>query len=315
MNGGGRRRWWRLLTGAAAVVAVAGAGVAWLFAGSHSAHHARHSAQACSAPLFGLSANWQTWWPEMAQFGHLPVVRWYFPGLPPANAWTSGPLGQEHTTVVVSFKANPSQILSGAANGALAHFFRTAPTGHPIYYSYYHEPEDNIYHGEFSLAAYKAAWAKVVALADAAHNPQLRATLILMSYDLSPASHYHNFRDYLPAGHIITTLGWDAYPAGTIENRNVRLTPPANFMGAAVAASKRVGLAYGFAEFALARTDGRPAWLHQVGGWLAHSGAKFATYFDSLRWPAQHLSDPASVAAWRAVITRDPVPRGVACHG
>ncbi len=55
-----------------------------------------------------------------------------------------------------------------------------------IYWSYYHEPEDNIADGEFTLADYKAAWAPVVSLANAAHNPDLHSTLILMGYDLSP---------------------------------------------------------------------------------------------------------------------------------
>ena len=53
----------------------------------------------------------------------------------------------------------------------LEHFFDTAPTGHPIYYVYYHEPEDNIAHGEFTAADYKAAWAHVVALANQRTTP------------------------------------------------------------------------------------------------------------------------------------------------
>ena len=81
---------------------------------------------------------------------------------------------------MVSFKALPTTILSGADDTALSHFFNTAPTGSPIYYSYYHEPEDNIAAGQFTLADYKAAWARVVAIADAAHNPDLHSTLILM---------------------------------------------------------------------------------------------------------------------------------------
>ena len=53
-------------------------------------------------------------------------------------------------------QAAAAQILSGADDSALAHFFDAAPTGHPIYYSYYHEPELPIRQGQFTLAQYKA---------------------------------------------------------------------------------------------------------------------------------------------------------------
>jgi hypothetical protein len=83
------------------------------------------------------------------------------------------------SAVIVSFKAQPKTILSGQDDTALSHFFDTAPTGNPIYWSYYHEPEGNIADGEFTLADYKAAWAHVVSLASAAHNRDLHSTLIL----------------------------------------------------------------------------------------------------------------------------------------
>ena len=64
------------------------------------------------------------------------------------------------------------------------------------------------------MGQYKAAWAHIVTIADKAHNPYLHATLILQHQDADPGDQY-NFRDYLPPGRIISTLGWDAYPEGT----------------------------------------------------------------------------------------------------
>jgi hypothetical protein len=107
--------------------------------------------------------------------------------------------------------------------------FDTAPTGHPIYYVYYHEPEDNIAADQFKAADYKAAWAHVVKLADAAHNPWLHSTLVLMNWDLEHGSG-RNWKDYLPGGGIISTLGWDAYPVGSAVNNNPQPMPP-QFMG------------------------------------------------------------------------------------
>jgi FlgD Ig-like domain len=231
-------------------------------------------------------------------FGHMPVVRVYYPGLPAAEAWSAnGKAGANHSAVVVSFKALPNTILSGADDAALSHFFDTAPTDHPIYYSYYHEPEDNIAAGEFTLAGYKQAWAHVAALANAAHNPQLHSTLILMAYDLEKSSG-REWKDYLPAGNIVTTLGWDAYPAGAVADKNPQLTPPATFMGPAVAASQSVGLPFGFAEFGVEDLPGRAAWLDSVGSYILNSGAVFGTLFKGAQ-----MSDSSSISAWRGAIS------------
>jgi hypothetical protein len=246
---------------------------------------------------------------DTSEFGHMPIVRLYYPGLPSANAWTTGLPAANHSAVIVSFKALPSAILSGADDAALSHFFDTAPTGHVIYYSYWHEPEDNIDAGQFTAAAYRAAWAHVVALADAAGNPDLRSTLILMAWDVDPASH-RNWQDYLPPGNIISTLGWDAYPANFST-----LAAPAEFMGPAVAVSKAAGLPFGFAEFGTSAVAGRAAWLTDVGNYLIQSGAQFGTLFNSSPpYPSMKLTDAASIAAWRNVIalsgpgTSVPVP-------
>ena len=236
-----------------------------------------------------------------AQFGHMPIVRVYFPDLPGPYAWTSI-AGVNKSAVIVSFKARPAQVLSGADDARLRQFFANAPRGHAIYYSYFHEPEDNIARGQFTAAAYRAAWRHIVALAHAAHNPYLHSTLILMSYDLVPGSHRH-WKDYLPRGGVISVLGWDAYPVGSATNVHPQLTPPARFMGPAIAASRSVGLPYGFAEFGLSTKKGRPGWLTQVGTYLMHSGALFGCLFDgNQQYPTLRLTDAASIAVWRGYV-------------
>jgi hypothetical protein len=259
-----------------------------------------------SVPLLGSSADSFTSLQTVtSEFGHMPIDRVYYPGLPSANAWNGGKAAANHSAVVVSFKALPSAILSGADDAALRHFFDTAPFGHPIYYTYYIEPEENIATGQFSLSGFKDAWAHVVKLADAAHNPYLHSTLILMGWDVSPSSH-RNWKDYLPGGGIISTLGWDIYPLGSAQpNKNPQLQPPSQFLGPVIAASKSVGLPYGFAEFGLATASGRAGWLTSVGNYIMNSGALFATYFDGNSYnPALRLTDPASIAVWRGFVSQ-----------
>ncbi|MGD0685959.1 MAG: hypothetical protein ABSA03_12680 [Streptosporangiaceae bacterium] len=260
---------------------------------------------ASSAPLIGSSiSSSATLAQETSQFGTLPIVRVYYPGLPAADAWSTGLAEANNSAVIVSFKANPAAILSGSDNTALQRFFDTAPTGHRIYYSYFHEPEDNIAAGQFTAAAYRKAWGRIAAIADAAHNPDLRSTLILMAYDLQASSH-RNWRDYLPGGNVISTLGWDAYPAGSADGGTKELTPPAQFMGPAVAASHSAGLPFGFSEFGTSVVSGRAAWLTSVGKYLMSSGALFGTLFDSAGpTPSMRLTNSASINAWGGVVGR-----------
>jgi FlgD Ig-like domain len=270
---------------------------------THVRHHSALAGSSLTVPLVGSSvSNQANLAQETGEFGHMPIVRVYYPGLPGADAWTTGIAGANDSAVVVSFKALPQTILSGADDAALEHFFDTAPHNRPIYYSYYHEPEDNIAAGQFTLADYKAAWARVVGLADAARNPDLHSTLILMEWDLQAASG-RDWESYLPGGGIISTLGWDAYPAGSVGGKDPKPVPPADFFGPAIAASRSVGLPFGFAEFGLATAAGRPAWLTEVGDYLMNSGAVFATLFNtSTAVPAMHLTDAASETVWRGFV-------------
>jgi hypothetical protein len=262
----------------------------------------RLTADSSAATLLGVNASSPGQLASAtSEFGHMPIIRVYYNGMPDPDAWTTGVQAINHSAVVLSFRVPPATILSGADDAALSHFFDTAPTGHPIYYTYYHEPEPFISSGQFSLAEYKAAWTHIVAIANAAHNPYLKSTLILMAWDLDPASGI-NWKDFLPAGNVISTLGWDAYPAGTVHDLNPQPTNPADFMGPEVAASRSVGLPFGFAEFALGTQADRPAWLAEVASYLRSSGALFGTLFNSTGFPWMELNDAPSIQAWRDAV-------------
>ncbi len=261
-----------------------------------------------SSTLLGSSVSSQAdLTAKTTQFGRMPVVRVYLPGLPATNAWSTGLAGANSSAVVVSFKALPQDIISGADDGALANFFDTAPTGHPIYYVYFHEPEDNIAAGQFTLADYLTAWGDVVKLADAAHNPDLHSTLVLMGFDVLPHSG-RDWKSYLPPGNIISTISWDTYPP------NGEGTPaPATFMSADVTAAKDAGLPFGFSEFGTTTISGRPAWLTAVGAYIAGSGAIYGTLYDASQNGGLGgtgtfiISDAPSENAWKGAVAEGPV--------
>jgi hypothetical protein len=205
--------------------------------------------------------------------------------------------------VVVSFKALPQTILSGADDAVLQHWFDTAPTNVPIYWSYWHEPEDNIAAGQFTAEEYRAAWVHIAALAANAHNPELHATLILMAWTADPHSG-RNWQDYYPGSTVIDTMGWDAYNTGW---SNGSYNSPAEVYGNAIAVSKQLGKPFGFAETGshLVPGDdgtGRAAWLRNTAAYLEAQGASWVCYFDSTVGGDFRLLDAPSQTAWRDAV-------------
>lgn len=241
---------------------------------------------------------------EENNIGTLDSIRVFNPGAP--QAWP-GNAGAVNRTVIVSFKINPNDINSGADDSMMRSWFANAPRDQNVYWTYWHEPEDEIAAGQFTAAAYRAAWQHLASLADQAKNPRLHATLILMQWSLVPASG-RNWQDYYPGSNVIDVLGWDVYSL----NGTKSYSTPASLLDPVIAASKSVGKPYGIAELGaeLSTSDssgaGRAAWLGGVASILHGSNALWAEYFDKnmtglgkmgFDW---RLLDHASQAAWRS---------------
>jgi hypothetical protein len=90
---------------------------------------------------------------ETTAFGRPDVVRTYYTGMP--AAWP-GSAGVSGGPVVVSFKAAPKDVASGRLDGQFSNWFTTAPRDRPIFWSYFHEPENDVESGAFSTADYRA---------------------------------------------------------------------------------------------------------------------------------------------------------------
>ncbi len=236
--------------------------------------------------------------------GRAKILRVFYPGLP--QAWP-GRAGTVNRNVVVSFKANPVQISAGRYDTQLRHWFAEAPKDRQIFWSYFHEPEDNIERGEFTAAQYRSAWRHLSSLAAAAHNPKLKSTLILMSWSTHPRSH-RNWRDYYVGKQFIDVLGWDAYNTAA---KGGRYEDPAQIYSRPASIAKAEGKPFGFAEWGSEVLPGdngtkRAAWIRASAKRIAALGATFATYFDSTVGGDFRLSDHASKQALRAAITAKP---------
>jgi len=237
-----------------------------------------------------------------AAYGPLAMHRVFYPELPPP--WPGSRAAGDGRPVVVSFKANPRDVLAGRHDEALAEWFRTAPRNQEIYWVYYHEPEDNIENGEFTAEDYRAAWRRLAQLAAQSDHSRLYATLVLMCWTLESGSG-RDWRDYYPGGDVIAVLGWDCYNSG--GQRGGYYIEPAERFENAIAVSREAGKPWGVAELGSELIEGdesgegRAAWLRKIGDYLSsHSYPPlWVAYFDSTVAGDYRLRDRPSQQAWQ----------------
>ncbi len=239
-------------------------------------------------------------------YNGLEMVRVFYTAPP---AWTNV-LNTDNRTISISFKYPPRDVAAGKYDAYLANWFKTAPRTQRIYWTFYHEPEDNIAKGEFTAADYRAAWTRLRKLADAAGNSQLKATLILMDWTVDPLSG-RNWRDYYAGKSVIQVLGWDAYNAKA-KTKGI-YSAPSEIFSRPISVSRAEGLPFAIPETGSHLVTGdsgsqRAAWVRSMAKYLTEQGALYVAYFDvdwsngtSSAWSIGdfRLRDTNGMAAWR----------------
>jgi Carbohydrate binding domain len=236
------------------------------------------------------------------EYGHLDMIRAFCTGMP--AAWSSSLLSVGGGSINVSFKAPPKAILSGSHDAELKKWFASAPTNRTIWWTYYHEPEDNIANGEFTAADYRAAWKRIVGIANSAGPSNLKATLVLMDWSLSPKSG-RNWKDYYAGSSYIDVLGWDSYNSHR-ANPTRYFSGDENF-GLAVQVSKAEGKPFGFSEWGSQlipgdKGAGRAAWMKGTARYMTSVGAEFGAYFDAPVGNEYRLFDQPGQTALRDIM-------------
>ncbi|GAB3415727.1 CBM96 family carbohydrate-binding protein [Flindersiella endophytica] len=233
-------------------------------------------------------------------FNGLELVRVFYGALP---AWKGSKADTAGRAVNVSFKYNPSDIVDGTYDAYLRSWFKSVPRDRTVYWTYYHEPEDNIRAGEFSAAGYRNAWKHLKQLADQAGNPHLHSTLVLMQWSLSKESG-RDWRDYYAGPETIDVLGWDVYNYKSRVDKGEYRTP-AEMFDQIIQISEQENRPWAVAEFGshLAKGDSgakRAAWLRASAAYATRHKALYVAYFD-LDWSTgdYRLRDTASQAAWQ----------------
>lgn len=230
----------------------------------------------------------------------LDLVRIFYPGLP--DAWPGKAPGRD---LVVSFKIDPQEVLSGVHDEQMTEWFRSAPTDQRTYWVYWHEPENDSEAGLFEPEDFRLAYAHIAALAESADNPELRATVVLMSYSLNPQSG-RNWRDWFPPADSVDVLAWDVYNRG---RGATFYADPAELLGPLREASASVGKPYAIGELGSPLAPGdsgqeRARWITAVGCHLVETDARFVAWFDFLWNDGENdyrLVDDFSQQAWRGL--------------
>lgn len=261
-----------------------------------------------SNTLFGASIyeDGMSWTDAVARsheaYGDMEIVRVFNPGLP--QPWSGRP-GQTGSPIVTSFKGEPDKVIAGDYDTQYRNWFATAPTDRRTWWTYYHEPEDDVEQGQFTSKVWRDAYHHIAEIANSVGNPKLQNTVILMCWTLNPRSG-RNFDNYFPGSDVVEALAFDCYnPPQNVDS----YVSPAALFGPAAAKAKELGLQFGIAEVGSVRVKGdasgekRAAWLRSVAAFASSQGASFVSYWDALATPNDYrLNDEPSRAAWYDVV-------------
>lgn len=143
------------------------------------------------------------------------------------------------TLVQISFKYKPADVLNGSKDIILGNFFSKLATKTTIYWTYFHEPEDEIQKGDFTAKEYRKAFDYIIDLSKKLNKPNLIPTLCLMAYSVKPESG-RNWRDYVPGK--VELISWDGYYADSYGEDVSKIFGPVREV------MKTVNLPWGVAE-------------------------------------------------------------------
>ena len=157
----------------------------------------------------GVTRPSRTHWPgRTAPTAGSRSARIFYPGDPPP--WPGSPAAEADRPVVVSFKLPPADVIAGVHDAALRQWFESIPADHPVWWTYFHEPENDSEDGAFTPEQFRAAFRHVSELAKASARPNVHAALILQCRTASPDSG-RSLSTWDPGADTYDVLGFDCY--------------------------------------------------------------------------------------------------------
>jgi hypothetical protein len=213
---------------------------------------------------------------QVGVYGQPSVVRWFDSGSASAGAWNPGNanlrwLLAQPAAVFPTFKCDPELISNGSQDAKLRTHIGQLRAGRDVF-GYWHEREDEVLAGTYSVADFQRADARIRAIIDAT-NPGLDFGAVVMEYSMRPErGPTRPLSDYFVPG-VHTSLWFDVY-SGYAEGSGYVLDPQTQF-GKLAALALKHGVQWGIGELGSGvRPAGRPEfptraqWLETRTGWL-----------------------------------------------
>jgi hypothetical protein len=232
----------------------------------------------------------------------IPVVRTWDDTLPTRTPWSEKKKWYGKRWVVTSIRITPQRVLQGSYDSELRHYFGSAPRHTPIFWNYWHEPEDEIRAGRFTAGQYRQAWRHVARIAASFCRGNLYPTLVLMGWTANSAA-TPRWTEVDPGRRYVSVYAWDPYNGALGDATSY--VAPRNIFGPAVRASRRAHRPFAIAETGTVRVPGdadgtgRAKWLAKVASYSRKHRAAFVTYYQSTRNGDFELRDRPGIAAWR----------------
>jgi hypothetical protein len=254
----------------------------------------------------------------VSQWGGMQVVRSYDGGsgvAPFLNTFQAEDL-RYGAASSYSFKYAPSEVLAGQHDAAIRGFFQGIANNHPVYWTYWHEPDDELYKTHsFTPADYRSAWAHIKQIANQvkATQPNLKvfATLIIMQYSMTPnvapSRPLLGANGMYPGDDVIDVFGVDAYNADAAKGG---ITDAATQFGKVIDFAQQHGKPWAIGELGscpvVGNPQGRATYLSNAFKyWKSRQPPVFAAYFN-VDWPTcdyRFDGDTAATKVWHDATT------------
>ncbi|MFT4081937.1 MAG: hypothetical protein QM638_05080 [Nocardioides sp.] len=240
---------------------------------------------------------------EQKRFGtRIPVVRTWDNTLPMRTSWSVKKKWYGKRWVVNTIRIAPRTVLSGKYDKRLRTYFRTAPRKTPVFWNYFHEPEDEIRAGKFTAKQYRKAWRHVARIAASFCRSNLYPTLVLMGWTADSRA-TPTWTALNPGRRFVSVYAWDPYNGALGDATHYER--PAKIFRPVVKASKKMNRPWAIAETGSVRVPsdtsgtGRAAWLRKVAKYSRRHHAVFVTYYQSTRNGDFELRRRPEIPVWR----------------
>jgi hypothetical protein len=231
-----------------------------------------------------------------ALFGDIKISRTYCAVNKDPSPYVTKFSGQDAShdaASAVSFKYYPADVLAGTKDAVISSIFSGMPPGRVRWWTYWHEPDSEIYGSTpvFSAADYRAAFVYINALAEAyvPAGVNARAFLCLEEYSMRPASDRgpgtpRPFASFYP-GDFIQALGFDCYSG--FNEATPYVEQPSNQFDKLLALGQQYGKPIAIPEFGCSATA-PPNSGTSRGQWMTNA----------LRYLRPHADEVAFICWW-----------------